>query len=82
MEKKIGYADKKTLNTSLVTRTVLNTKINEIENKIPDTSSLVTTTVLNTKISEIKKKIPNHDYYYSWIQEINSRKFYSKIKTR
>ena len=32
--------------SGLVTTTVLNTKISEYENKIPDTSSLVATTVL------------------------------------
>ena len=45
------------LDTSgLVTTTVLNTKISEAENKIPNTSSLMTTTVLNTKISEFENK--------------------------
>ena len=44
LEKKIGNADEK---NGLVTTTVLNTKVNEVENKIPDTSSLLTTTVLN-----------------------------------
>ena len=39
-----------------MTTAVLNTKISEVKNKIPDTNSLVTTTVLNTKISEIEKK--------------------------
>ena len=40
--------------------TVLNTKINEVTNKIPDTSSLVTTTLLNnTKVSEGGNKIPS-----------------------
>ena len=39
----------------------MNTKISEVENKIPNTSSLVTTTVHNTKISESKNKVPNHD---------------------
>ena len=39
----------------------MNTKISEVENKIPNTSNLVTTTVLNTKISEVENKIPNHD---------------------
>ena len=43
--------------------TALNTKISEVENKIPDTSSLVTTTVLKTKIREFENKIPNHDKY-------------------
>ena len=41
-----------------MTAIVLNTKISEVENKIPDTSSLVTTTVLNTKIGEIENKVP------------------------
>ena len=36
---------------------VLNTKISEAENKIPDTSSLV---VLNTKVSAVENKIPNN----------------------
>ena len=43
--------------------TVLNTKISEVEKKVPVTSDLVTTTVLNTKISEVGNKIPNHDKY-------------------
>ena len=43
-----------------MTTTVLNTKISEVENKIPDTSSLLTTTVLNTKISEVENEIPDH----------------------
>ena len=42
---------------------VLNTKISEGGNKIPDISSFVTTTVLNTKISEVEKKIPDHGKY-------------------
>ena len=37
--------------------TVLNTKIIEVENKIPNTSNLVTITALNTKISKLEKKI-------------------------
>ena len=39
--------------SGLVTTTVLNTKISEIENKILNTSNIVTTTLLNTKISEV-----------------------------
>ena len=38
--------------SGLVTPTVLNTKICEVENKVADTSSLVTTTILNTRMSE------------------------------
>ena len=47
----------------LVTATVLNIKISEAENKIPNMSVLVTTTGLNTKISEVENRIPNHDKY-------------------
>ena len=49
--------------SALVTATILNTKISEVENKIPNTSSLVTKIVLNRKISEVQNKIPNHDKY-------------------
>ena len=38
----------------------MNTKISEVQSKIPDTSSLVTTTALNTKISEVENKISVH----------------------
>ena len=37
----------------------MNTKISEVENKLPNKSGLVTTTVLNTKISEVENNIPN-----------------------
>ena len=43
-----------------MTTTVLDTNINEVDNKIPDTSGLVTTTVLSTKITEVTNEIPNH----------------------
>ena len=46
-----------------MTTTVLNTKISEVENKIPNTSSLVATTILNTKVNEVKNKIPDHAKY-------------------
>ena len=57
--------------------TVLNTKISEVESKIPDTSSLVTTTVLNTKISEFENIIPDHaknitTQEFNWTAEINT----------
>ena len=54
IKKKIGDVDK----NGLVTATVLNTKIEEVEKEIPDDSSLLTTTVLNKKIGEIQNKIP------------------------
>ena len=56
--------------SSLVTTTVLNTKISEVENKILNTSSLVTTTVLNTKIGEVDNKISDHAKYIT-TQESN-----------
>ena len=43
--------------------TILNTKINETDKKISDTSSLKTTTVLNTKISEVENKISDISKY-------------------
>ena len=46
--------------TSFMTTTVLNTKITETENKIPDTSILLAATGLNKKISEVENKIPDH----------------------
>ena len=54
-----------------MTATVLNTKISEVENKIPpNASNFVTTTVLNTTISEVENKIPNH-YEYITTPEFN-----------
>ena len=53
-----------------MTTTVLNTKISEVENKIPNTSSLVTTTVLNTKISEVENKIPDNSKYITTQESI------------
>ena len=43
----------------LVKKTDYNTKITEIEDKIPDSSSFVKKTDYNTKISEIEGKIPS-----------------------
>ena len=61
----------KIVNTSgLVTATVLNTKISEVENKIPGTSGFVTTTVLNMKIGEVENNIPDHAHYIA-TQEFN-----------
>ena len=42
--------------SGLVTITVLNTKISEVEKKIPNTINLVTANALNTKISEVGMK--------------------------
>ena len=49
---------------------VLNTKISEVENKIPDTSSLVTATGTNTRISEVENKIADHAKHFT-NQEFN-----------
>ena len=63
--------------------TVLNTKISEVENKLPNnSSSLVTTTVLNTKISEVENKITDHAKYIT-TQEFNkltAANFATRIK--
>ena len=41
----------------LETTNVLNTKIGEAGNKIPDASGLVISTVFNTNVSEVENKI-------------------------
>ena len=46
-----------------MTTTVLNAKISEAENKIPDASNLVNTAVLNKKSSKVENKIPNHNKF-------------------
>ena len=46
-----------------MTATVLNTKIREVENKIPNISSLVTKTVANTKISGVENKCFDYSKY-------------------
>ena len=43
-----------------MTRTVVNTKVSEIEKKVTDASNLQTKIVLNTKISDIENKIPDN----------------------
>ena len=65
-----------------MTSTVLNTEINEVENKIPDTSSLVNTTVLNTKISEVKNKIPDHAKYITTpeFNKLTAENFAARLK--
>ena len=48
-----------------MTTTVWNTKISEVENKIPDTNRLLTTTapVFNTNAREVGNNIPDHPNY-------------------
>ena len=57
MEKTVGNVDKKCHISGLVTTTVLNTKIGEVENT--RSCDLVTTTILNIKIGEVENKIPD-----------------------
>ena len=54
-ENKIGNDDQKTC--GLVTTTVLNTKIGEVENKIPDATGLVTTSIFDKKVLKAENKI-------------------------
>ena len=71
---------KEILDTSgLVTTTVLNIKMSEVEKKIQNTSSLVTTTVLDTKISETESKVPNHGKYIT-TPEFNNKNFAARLK--
>ena len=46
-----------------MTTNVLNTKISEVENKLPNISSLLTAIVLNTKISEVENKTSDNSTY-------------------
>ena len=46
-----------------MTTTVLNTKINEVKNKIPNASNLGTATVLSTQISEVEYIFPDNSEY-------------------
>ena len=65
-----------------MTTTILNTKINGFENKIPDTSGLVTTTVLNTKISEVENKILDHAKYTTTLEfnKLTAEHFAARLK--
>ena len=62
--------------------TVLNTKISEVENEIPNASGLVTTTVLNTKVNEVENKIHNHDKYFTTPEynKLTAENFTARLK--
>ena len=47
------------LKNDVVKKDLYNTKIKNIEGKIPDTTNLVTNITLNAKISEVENKIPS-----------------------
>ena len=49
-----------------MTITVLNTKIDEVERKIPEVSGLATTNILDTTIREVENKIPSVSDLQSW----------------
>ena len=60
----------------------MNTKISEVENKIPNTNSLVTTSVLNTKINNVENKIPDNSIYITTqeFRKLNAEKFEARSK--
>ena len=60
----------------------MNTKIGEVENKIPNVSGLVTKTLLNTKTSEVENKIPNHDKYITTpeFNKLTTENFTARLK--
>ena len=62
--------------------TVLNTKISQVENKIPNTSNLVITTVLSTKFSEVENKILDHTKYITnpEFNKLIAENFAAKLK--
>ena len=49
--------------SDFVLKTNYNTKITELENKIPSISNLVIKTDCNTKVTEIEKKLTDHNHY-------------------
>ena len=65
-----------------MTTTVLNTKLSEFENSIPNTSGLVTTTVLSIKISEVENKTPKHEKYITApeFNKLTARNFTERLK--
>ena len=66
----------------LVITPILNTKLSEVENKIPDTSSLITTTVLNTKINEVGNTIPDNSKYITTqvFDKLTTEDFAARLK--
>ena len=57
----------------------MNTKVSEVENKIPDNSGFLTTCALNTKIGEVENKIPDHAKVTT-SQKLNKLTFYRNVK--
>ena len=65
-----------------MTSSVLNTKIIEVENKIPNNSGLVSKTGLNAKGSEVENKIPGNSEYISTheFKTLTAKHFVAKLK--
>ena len=65
-----------------MTTTILNTKISEVENKIPHASSLVTATFLNKKISEGENEILDQTKYITTeeFNKLTAENFTSRSK--
>ena len=64
-----------------MTTTVLNTKISEVGNKIPNTSNLVTTAVLNTKNSEVENRTPDNSKYITTqnLNKLTAKNFAARL---
>ena len=60
----------------------MNTKISEVENKIPNTSALVTTTALNTKICEVENEISDNSKYITTeeFNKLTAENFAARLK--
>ena len=60
----------------------MNTKVSEVENKIPNTSILVTTTALNTKICEVENEISDNSKYITTeeFNKLTAENFAARLK--
>ena len=60
----------------------MNTKIREVENKIPSSNNLETKTVLNTNISEAENKIPGYSKYITTeeFNKLTAEDFAARLK--
>ena len=65
-----------------MTTAVLNTKVSENENEMPNISKLVTTTVLNRKISEAENKTPDNSKYITTqeFDKLTTKNFEARLK--
>ena len=64
-------------------KTVLNTKVSEVENKmLNNTSNLVTTIVLNAEISEVENKITDNSKYVITLEfnKLTAEHFAARLK--